>query len=157
MIAFSQSFRGFVGVLRRGVGEDALMVRSRQSHLARMIAIIALLGIAAPLCAQTLAQSTEGLIGPALKVDSGMALARRQIGDNDLLGAAATLERVMIANDDAMPARLLYASLLCRLDDRQGAQVEINMLPKKKVPDANWAEVTAACGPIARPGEKVKR
>lgn len=133
------------------------MVRSRQSRLARATAIFAMLGAAAPLCAQTLAQDSERLIAPALKVDTGMALARRQIGDNDLLGAAATLERVMISNDNAVPARLLYASLLCRLDDRQGAQVEISMLPKKKVPDANWAEVTAACGQMARPGEKVRR
>jgi len=109
-------------------------------------------GVSGSLSAQTLAQDAEGLIAPSLKVDSGIALARRQIGDNDLLGAVATLERVLIANGDAIPARLLYASLLCRLDDRQGAAVEINMLPNKAVPDANWNEVTIACGALPRPG-----
>lgn len=97
------------------------------------------------------------MIGPALKVDSGIALARRQIAERDLLGATATLERVLIANGDATAPRLLYASLLCRLDDRRGAEVELKLLPQKAVPDASWVEVTAACGALPRPGVKGSR
>jgi hypothetical protein len=133
------------------------MVQSKRSYLAGAAAIFALMALPSPGHAQAPPLDANALITPSLKVDTGIALARRQIGDNDLLGAVGTLERVLIANDDALPARLLYASLLCRLDDRQGAEVEISMLPKKKVPDANWAEVTGACGPMQRPGEKSKR
>jgi hypothetical protein len=91
-----------------------------------------------------LALSTE-------QVDSGMALARRQIAASDLLGALGTLERVMFAHPEVVPPRLLYASLLCRLDDRQGAELELGLLAGKPVAEGDWAGVTAACGPVPRP------
>ena len=133
------------------------VVRSKQSRIAESLALIAVLALSVPAVAQTLAQDAEPLIGPALKVDSGMVLARQQIGQNDLLGAAATLERVLIQNPDSIGPRLLYVSLLCRLDDRQGASVELNLMPNRSVPDANWAEVTTACGAMPRPGTKQSR
>ena len=133
------------------------VVQSKRFHLAVSLALIAALSLSVQAVAQTLAQDAEPLIGPALKVDSGMVLARQQIGQNDLLGAAATLERVLIQNPDSIGPRLLYVSLLCRLDDRQGASVELNLMPNRSVPDANWAEVTAACGAMPRPGTKQSR
>lgn len=83
---------------------------------------------------------------------SAMALARSQIGEGDLLGAAATLERVLIDFPDADDALLLHASLLCRLDDRPGARAELASLNGVAGSGAAWAEVTAACGPVPRPG-----
>jgi len=93
----------------------------------------------------------EALIAPSLDPATGIAFARTQIGDNDLLGAAGTLERVMIVNHDAHDARLLYASVLCRLDDAAGARVELSLLRGQDVTDPAWAEVTAACGALPRP------
>jgi hypothetical protein len=85
------------------------------------------------------------------QVDSGVALARRQIAASDLAGALGTLERVLLAHPEIVPPRLLYASLLCRLDDRQGAELELGLLAGKPIADADWAGVAAACGPVTRP------
>jgi hypothetical protein len=41
--------------------------------------------------------------------------------------------------------------LLCRLDDRQGAEVELGLLAGKRIADADWAGVAAACGSVQRP------
>lgn len=106
---------------------------------------------AVPSHAQDVPAEIEGVIDPALQVDSGLALARRQIAETDLLGAVATLERVLLAHDDADAGRLLYASLLCRLDDAAGADVELRLLAGRAVPDDGWAEYTDACGPRDRP------
>lgn len=91
-----------------------------------------------------LSRATEG-------VPSGMALARRQIGDSDLVGAVATLERLLIDHPQADEALLLHASLLCRLDDKQGARAELAEMDRVRVTEAGWAEVIAACGPVPRP------
>jgi hypothetical protein len=94
----------------------------------------------------------EALAAATEQVDSGTALARRQIAASDLLGALGTLERVLFAHPEVVPPRLLYASLLCRLDDRQGADLELGLLAGKRIADSDWAGVAAACGPVPRPG-----
>jgi hypothetical protein len=106
---------------------------------------------AAPAAAQKAPTDVETLIGAALSPDTGMALAHAQIADRDLLGAAGTLERVLLAHPEAVPPRLLYASLLCRLDDREGAEVEIGLLAGQPIADPDWAEVSGACGDVSRP------
>jgi hypothetical protein len=93
----------------------------------------------------------DALVAATRQVDSGMVLARRQVGASDLLGALGTLERVLFAFPEAVPPRLLYASLLCRLDDRQGAELELGLLAGKPIADGDWAGVAAACGPLPRP------
>jgi hypothetical protein len=100
---------------------------------------------------------SEALVAASQQVDSGMALARRQIAASDLTGALGTLERVLFAHPEIVPPRLLYASLLCRLDDRQGAELELGLLAGKRIADADWAGVTAACGPVPRPGKRKKK
>jgi hypothetical protein len=95
--------------------------------------------------------SPDALINASHEVDSGLALANRQIAANDLLGALGTLERVQFAHPEAVPPRLAYVSLLCRLDDREGAEVELGLLAGQAVADSDWAGVVAACGPMARP------
>lgn len=118
-----------------------------------------------------LALSAAGLLSPAAsaqddpdalaaatrQLDSGMALARRQTAASDLAGALGTLERVLFAYPEAVPPRLLYASLLCRLDDRQGAELELNLLHGKAVADSDWAGVAAACGSVPRPAPPKRR
>jgi hypothetical protein len=91
------------------------------------------------------------LVAATQQLDSGVALARRQVAAADLPGALATLERVLFAHPQVVPPRLLYASLLCRLDDRQGAELELGLLAGKTIADSDWAGVAAACGPVPRP------
>ena len=99
----------------------------------------------------------ETLVTASQRVESGMALARRQIAASDLTGALGTLERVLFAYPEIVPPRLLYASLLCRLDDAQGAELELGLLAGKRIADSDWAGVTAACGPVPRPGKRKKK
>jgi hypothetical protein len=94
----------------------------------------------------------DTLVTASQQVDTGMALAQRQIGGRDLLGAMGTLERVLFVHPEAVQPRLLYASLLCRVDDAEGATVELSLLGGQQIADADWAIVTAACGPVPRPG-----
>ena len=82
---------------------------------------------------------------------AGLTLAREEAAAGDLLAALATLERVLFVTPGADEARLLHLSLLCRLDDRGGAQAELAELAGRDLPDAAWAEVEAACGPLERP------
>ena len=93
----------------------------------------------------------DGLAAATQQVDSGMTLARRQIAASDLPGALGTVERVLLNHPEAVPPRLLYASLLCRLDDRQGAELELGLLAGKPIADSDWAGVEAACGAMQRP------
>lgn len=99
----------------------------------------------------------DSLVAATQKLDTGVALARRQIAATDLTGAIGTLERVLFANPTAVQPRLLYASLLCRLDDRQGAELELGLLAGKRIADSDWAGVTAACGSVQRPSKKGKK
>jgi hypothetical protein len=112
------------------------------------IAVAAAAALSSPAGAQ---DDADALVVASQQVDSGMALAQRQVAGRDLLGAVATLERVLFAHPEAIPPRLYYASLLCRLDDSEGAGVELNLLAGKPIADADWAGVTAACGAVPRP------
>jgi hypothetical protein len=102
-------------------------------------------------------EDPDSLVAATQQLDSGVTLARRQVAAADLTGALGTLERVLFAFPEAVPPRLLYASLLCRLDDRQGAELELGLLAGKRIAEADWAGVAAACGPVPRPGKRKKR
>lgn len=110
------------------------------------------LAFAAPACAQgDPAAEIDQVIQASQGVGPGLAYARRQIAEDDLIGAAATLERLLVDHPEADDALLLHASLLCRLDDVPGARMEIDQLKGVRGSDAAWAEVRAACGPVSRP------
>jgi len=113
-------------------------------RLSAAIALAALVGSVSTVQAETPAQ-LDALSRSAQQPGAGLALARRQIRDGDLLGAMATLERVAINAPDNREARLLHAGLLCRLDDRQGSLIEFDDLRGSEFSDALWAEATAAC------------
>lgn len=118
----------------------------------KMLSLLLGLPAVAMLSPAALAQDDpDALVAATEQVDSGMALVRRQTNASDLTGALGTLERVLFNYPESVPARLLYASLLCRLDDRQGAELELGLLAGKPIGDAEWAGVIAACGPVARP------
>lgn len=106
-----------------------------------------------PACAQDdPAARLDALSDATVQVEPGTALARQQIAAGDLTGATSTLERVLMAQPAAVRVLLLHASLLCRLDDPQGARAEIAELRGHPIPDDAWHEVTSACGAVARPG-----
>ena len=108
-------------------------------------------GLAAPAWAQgDPADEIDAMITASQGIEGGMAYARRQIGEDDLIGAAATLERLLMDHPEADDALLLHASLLCRLDDVPGARMEIDQLKGVRGSDAAWAEVRQACGPVQR-------
>jgi tetratricopeptide (TPR) repeat protein len=60
--------------------------------------------------------------------------ARQQIAQNDLLGAAATLERILILNPNLHQVRLLYAVLLFRLDNLTEAKLALDRLQNVEMP-----------------------
>lgn len=111
-----------------------------------------------PLCAMTACLSLAGspaLADPVAELEalsrgtdtaaSGLALARKQAAGGDLPGAMATLERVLINHPQVDEALLLHASLLCRLDDREGALIELDELRGEQFPDKIWTDATAPC------------
>ena len=80
---------------------------------------------------------------------TGLALARQQVARGDLIGAVATTERIIALHPESDDALLFHASLLCRLDDPEGARTEIAELPAGRS-GGDWAPVVAACGPGIR-------
>ena len=104
-------------------------------------------GASVPFAVQ--AQETEALdalIDGAANPDQAMAQARQQAQSGDLTGAASTLERALLINQNAHDLRLFYAGLLCQLDDGQGARVEVSKLDKQAIDDAAWDAANTACG-----------
>lgn len=110
----------------------------------RHLLMIALLGAAPPALAETPAQLDRQLRETA-RVPSGLGLVRQQLRDGDLTGALASVERVIILDPLNAEARLLHASLLCRLDDRPGSQAEFDPMRGHDLPEKLWREETAHC------------
>lgn len=77
---------------------------------------------------------------------AGMVLAHQQVARGDLIGAVATTERIIALHPESDDALLFHASLLCRLDDREGARAELAELQGIRI-TGDWAPVNAACGP----------
>ena len=75
----------------------------------------------------------------------GIALARRQLRAGDMLESLATIERVILNHPRNDEARLLHAALLCRLDDRLGATVELDTLRGRPLAPGLRAELDEAC------------
>ena len=95
-----------------------------------------------------LAQSLEELdqlVQGSTKPADGLALARSQASTGGLLDALATLDRVLALDPKHKQARLLHASLLCRIDDRDGAAVEFGRLRAKDYKKADWSAALAPC------------
>ena len=81
------------------------------------------------------------------EVAPGMALARRQIANGELLSALATLERVLTNHPESDEAMLLHASVTCRVDDRGGALIDFEQVDRDRIAPKQWADATAACTP----------
>jgi hypothetical protein len=115
--------------------------------------VLAFCCVAAPAAAQTApGADLDMLIDQSRDPQAAMALARSLAGSGDLVQAAATLERVLIEFPEDDAALLFHATLLCRLDDRAGARAELASLRGVDPTGSEWTQVTAACGPVPRPG-----
>ena len=66
-------------------------------------------------------------------LDLNFDYARGEAQAGNLLSAAAAMERVLDARPDWATARLYYAGLLYRLDDVQGARVQLWLLNDGKL------------------------
>jgi hypothetical protein len=134
------------GAVLRGLGGSVKMTDYRSAHWAA-VALGAVVGIAAPGAAQAQdAAALDALVDGAETPTGAVTLARQQAESGDLTGAASTLERALLRNQNAHDLRLFYAGLLCQLDDPQGARVEVSKLDKQTISDSDWDATNAACG-----------
>ena len=97
-----------------------------------------------PASAQSL-EALDQLILASTKPADGMAVARSQAGSGAFLDALATLERVLLTDPANKPAQLLHASILCRIDDQDGASAEFARLKSKDYKKPEWAVARAPC------------
>ena len=94
------------------------------------------------------AQSLEDLdrlVQASVRPADGLALARSQAATGELLDALATLERVLAVDPKHKQAKLLHASLLCRIDDRDGAAAEFARLRAKDYNQPDWSAAQVPC------------
>ncbi len=67
-------------------------------------------------------------------VNLNFQFAKQQVAENNMLGAASTLERILIANPKLDSIRLFYLVVLFRLDNLTAAQQEIEILKARQLP-----------------------
>jgi len=93
-------------------------------------------------CAATASGPTfEQVMQAPDDVDLNLAYAKAQADGGHLLSAAAALERVLMARPNAASVRLLYAAVLYRLDDLQGANAQLAMVDGAQLPPLERAEL----------------
>jgi len=123
----------------------------------RLVVLASAMMMAAPAVAQEASETEiDALIDGSATPDAALALAHRQAGEGDLIGAATTLERALLSNSGSgiVPVRLYYAGILCRLGDTQTARAELARLDGRAVTDAAWDETRQACGDVQRPAAR---
>ncbi len=103
-----------------------------------------------PAAAQSL-DALDLLAQSSAKPKEGLALARSQASAAAWLDALATLERVLAVDPKHKQARLLHASILCRVDDSDGAKVEFARLKSSAYKKVEWAEAVAPCNALKGP------
>ncbi len=123
------------------------------SHAYRVgSAVFAFVAVSTVLPQRAVAQSLEALdqlVLASAKPADGLALARSQASSGALLDALASLERVLLTDPANRPAQLLHASILCRIDDRDGAAAEFARLKSKDFKKSEWVAARAACAATA--------
>ncbi|MGZ9099910.1 MAG: tetratricopeptide repeat protein [Brevundimonas sp.] len=89
-----------------------------------------------------IAQDFEAVMAAPDDLALNLAYARTAADAGDLNGAAAALERVLLVDPNRHSARLLYAVVLYRLDDLQGARDQLNLLDPMTLTPLQRAEAT---------------
>lgn len=97
-----------------------------------------------PAAAQSI-EAIDQLVQISVKPKDGLSQARAQVSAGSWLDALATLERVLASAPNDKQARLLHASILCRIDDPDGAKVEFAQLRSGDYKKAEWAAAVAPC------------
>ena len=115
-------------------------------------ALVAALMLPVPAFAQSL-EDLDRLVQASVKPADGLALARSQASSGALLDALATLDRVLAVEPKHKQARQLHASLLCRIDDRDGAAVEFSRLKSKDYKKVEWNAALAPCATASSTGQ----
>lgn len=123
----------------------------RKTSIGRQLSV-SFLCAAALVCAgaagaQTL-EDLDRLAQSSAKPKDGLILAQTQAGAGEWLEALATLERVLAIDPKNKQARLMHASLLCRVDDLDGARVEFARLKSSAYKKPEWAAAMAPCAPL---------
>jgi hypothetical protein len=88
----------------------------------------------------------DALSAAAERPETALATASAQEAEGDLLGAASTLERALLDQPEADNVRLAYVRLLCRLDDRELARIELGALRSRPTSGDAWEQMVTACG-----------
>jgi tetratricopeptide (TPR) repeat protein len=83
-------------------------------------------------------------------VPLNLGFARTQIRNGDLIGASATLERILLVAPDNLDIHILYAIVLYRLDNLDEAQSELTRVLALPLPDDLRAELTDYLNEIKR-------
>lgn len=104
--------------------------------------ISAAVGLTAATVSTAAAQDFDAVFAAPDDADVNLEFARRAADAGDLNGAAGALERVLIADPNRHGARLLYAVVLFRLDDLQGARDQLNLLDPVTLTPLQRAEAT---------------
>lgn len=94
------------------------------------------------------ASQLDALSRATEKEATGLALTHVQIGEGDLLDALSTLERLILNHPENNEARLLHASVLCRIDDLPGSMVEFEDLRGHDLPKDLWSEAVQPCNAL---------
>lgn len=102
----------------------------------------AVVGLSAAAVGVAAAQDFEAVLAAPDDIDLNLEFARRAADAGDLNGAAGALERVLIADPNRHGARLLYAVVLFRLDDLQGARDQLALLEPVTLTPLQRAEAT---------------
>ena len=123
-----------------------------RARFAIAAALLTSLSLPQPVFAQTI-DDLDRLVLASVKPAEGLALARSQASSGALLDALATLDRVLAVEPKHKQARLLHASLLCRIDDRDGAAVEFSRLKSKDYKKVDWNAALAPCAAAASTGQ----
>ena len=123
-----------------------------RARFAIAVALLTSLTLPQPVFAQTI-DDLDRLVQASVKPADGLALARSQVSSGALLDALATLDRVLAVDPKHKQARLLHASLLCRIDDRDGAAVEFSRLKSKDYKKAEWNAALAPCATASSTGQ----
>ncbi|MBN1687744.1 MAG: DUF560 domain-containing protein [Candidatus Omnitrophica bacterium] len=83
----------------------------------------------------------EDILADPDNIQKNYLYARTEVSKGNLLGAASTLERILMIDPDLAQVRLFYAIVLYRLDNIQESEIELNRLKELKLPPAIQSEV----------------
>lgn len=113
-------------------------------HRFRLVCAVVALAATGRLEAQTV-EDLDRIVDSSAKPADGLALAQSQISSGSLLEAIATLDRVLAVDPKHKAAKLLRASLLCRVDDRGGAAAAFTRLKEKDYRKEDWSAALEPC------------